>query len=62
MKLGAYYGAIPSTCYVLDGVLDPSVFNILNDGLQLLLSGSSSPDKIAADMQKAMDTWIASKK
>jgi len=62
VKLGAYYGTIPSTCYVLDGVLDPSVCNILNDGLQLLLSGSSSPDKIAADMQKAMDTWIASKK
>jgi raffinose/stachyose/melibiose transport system substrate-binding protein len=61
-KLVAYYGTIPSTCYVLDGVLDASIYNPLNDGLQLLLSGSSAPDKIAADMQKAMDAWIAAKK
>lgn len=61
-KLSAYYGTIPSTCYVLDGVLDPSIFNVLNDGLQLLLSGSGSPARIAADMQAATDAWRATQK
>jgi raffinose/stachyose/melibiose transport system substrate-binding protein len=61
-KLVGYYGTIPSTCYVLDGVLDPSVCNILNDGLQMLLAGTGNPTKIATDMQKAMDAWIAAKK
>lgn len=61
-KLQAYYATIPSTSYVLDGVLDPSVYNVLNDGLQALLSGTGDPAKIAADMQTAMDAWRATQK
>jgi len=61
-KLAAYYTTIPSTCYVFDGVVDPSINNVLQDGLQALLAGSGNSAKIAADMQKAMDAWIATKK
>jgi raffinose/stachyose/melibiose transport system substrate-binding protein len=61
-KLSQYYTTIPKTCYVLDGVLDPSVFNVLNDGLQAMMLGSDKPANIAANMQKAMDAWIAAKK
>lgn len=60
-KLVGYYEEIPKTSYVLDGVLDPSVFNVLNDGLQAIGLGTTSPAAVAADMQKAMDAWRAKK-
>ncbi|MDP3179751.1 MAG: extracellular solute-binding protein [Spirochaetaceae bacterium] len=61
-KMAAYKNAVPKTSYVLDGVLDPSVFNILNNGLQGLGLGTAKPAVIAADMQKAMDAFLAAKK
>jgi raffinose/stachyose/melibiose transport system substrate-binding protein len=61
-KMAAYKNAVAKTSYVLDGVLDPSVFNILNNGLQGMGLGTADPAKIAADMQVAMDAFLAAKK
>ena len=54
-KLPAYYAANPKTCYVLDGVLDPSVFNILNAGLQSIPLGGDTSAAVARKMQDAQD-------
>jgi raffinose/stachyose/melibiose transport system substrate-binding protein len=56
-----YYSSIAKTCYVIDGVLDPSVFNVLNAGLQSIGLGAKTPAQVAAEMQKAMDAWLKSK-
>jgi raffinose/stachyose/melibiose transport system substrate-binding protein len=61
-KTAAYKNSLAKTSYVLDGVLDPSVCGILNNGLQAMGLGTSTPAQVAADMQKAMDAWIAAKK
>lgn len=61
VKLPVYYASIPKTTYVLDGVLDPSVFNPLNDGLQALGLGVKTPTEVAAEMQKAQDALLAKK-
>ncbi len=50
-----YYATINKTCYVIDGVLDPSVFNVLNAGLQALGLSAKTPAEVAAEMQKAQD-------
>jgi raffinose/stachyose/melibiose transport system substrate-binding protein len=55
VKLPAYYKTIPKTTYVLDGALDPTVFNPLNDGLQAIGLGAKKAADVAADMQKAQD-------
>ncbi len=61
-KMAAYKNAVGKTSYVLDGALDPSVFNVLNAGLQGIGLGNTEPAKVAADMQAAMDAWLAAKK
>jgi raffinose/stachyose/melibiose transport system substrate-binding protein len=61
-KVPAYYAANPNTCYVVDGVLDPSVYNVINNGLIAIGLGTSTPDKVAAETQKAFDSWKATKK
>ncbi len=53
MKQSQYYAANAKTCYVLDGVLDPSVFNILNAGLQSIPLGGETSAQVAAKMQEA---------
>ena len=55
LKLPEYYAANSKTCYVLDGVLDPSVFNILNAGLQSIPLGGETSAQVAAKMQAAQD-------
>jgi raffinose/stachyose/melibiose transport system substrate-binding protein len=55
MKLPPYYAANTKTCYVLDGVLDPSVFNILNAGLQSIPLGGDTSAAVAKKMQAAQD-------
>ncbi len=50
-----YYSTINKTCYVIDGVLDPSVFNPLNAGLQALGLGAKTSKEVAAEMQAAQD-------
>jgi raffinose/stachyose/melibiose transport system substrate-binding protein len=61
-KMAAYKNGVAKTSYVLDGVLDPSVCTPLNNGLQALGLGTTEPAKIAADMQAAMDAFLAAKK
>jgi raffinose/stachyose/melibiose transport system substrate-binding protein len=58
-KMAAYKNAVVKTSYVLDGILDPSIYNVLNAGLQGMGSGTVEPAKVAADMQAAMDAWLA---
>jgi raffinose/stachyose/melibiose transport system substrate-binding protein len=57
-----FYSTIKKTCYVIDGVLDPSVFNVLNAGLQALGLGAKTPAQVAAEMQKPMDVWVKANK
>jgi raffinose/stachyose/melibiose transport system substrate-binding protein len=55
MMMPKYYATIAKTCYVIDGVLDPSVFNPLNAGLQALGLGAKTPAEVAKEMQAAQD-------
>jgi len=57
----AYYAANPKTSYVLDGVLDPAVYNVINAGLISIGNGTKKPAQVAAETQKAFDTWKATK-
>jgi len=50
-----YYASIGKTCYVIDGVLEASVFNTLNAGLQAIGLGAKTPAEVAAEMQSAQD-------
>ena len=60
--LPPFYAANPKTCYVLDGVLDPTVATVINNGVINLGNGTQTPDQVAADVQKAFDTWKATQK
>ena len=53
--LRQYYATIAKTCYVIDGVLEPDVFNVLNAGLQAIGLGAKTPAEVAAEMQSAQD-------
>jgi raffinose/stachyose/melibiose transport system substrate-binding protein len=44
---------------VIDAVFHSDVFNVINDVLQEIGLGSTTPQKGAADIQKAFDTWKA---
>lgn len=61
VKLPGYYKSVAKTTYVLDGALDPTVFNPLNDGLQAIGLGAQTADQVAAIMQKAQDDLLAKK-
>ncbi|MCE1206550.1 MAG: extracellular solute-binding protein [Spirochaetia bacterium] len=61
-KVPLFYAANPKTCYVFDGMFDPAVYNVVNDGLIAIGLGTSTPEKVAADVQKAYETWKASQK
>ncbi|MCL6613315.1 MAG: extracellular solute-binding protein [Firmicutes bacterium] len=56
-----FYGRFKG-CYVLDNVLDPKVYTPINIGLQEIGMGVSTPEKVAANIQKALETWRASSK
>jgi len=56
---GAFYATTKGS-YVLDGVLDPKVFTPLNIGLQEIGLGKTTPEALAAKVQKAFDDWKAS--
>jgi raffinose/stachyose/melibiose transport system substrate-binding protein len=58
-KISAYYATIDKTTYVLDGVLDESVYTPLNNGLQEIGLGTKTPAQVAEEVQAAMDTWIS---
>jgi len=57
-----FYSTIKKTSYVIDGVLEPEVFNTLNAGLQSIGLGAKTPAAVAAEMQQAQDTVLAKKK
>ncbi len=61
MSRGEFYAKYTGA-YVLDGVLDPKVFTPLNVGLQEIGLGKTTPDQVAAAVQKAFDDWKASAK
>jgi len=61
-KMSEYYGTIGKTSYVLDGILEPSVYTPLNSGLQEIGLGTKTPEQVALSVQKAMDALLASGK
>ncbi len=61
-SLPGFYAANPKTCYVLDGVLDPAVYNVINAGLKAIGLGTATPAQVAADTQKAFEAWKAAQK
>ncbi|MCE5255520.1 MAG: extracellular solute-binding protein [Spirochaetaceae bacterium] len=61
-KVPVFYADNPDTCYVFDGEFDPAVYNVLNDGLITIGLGTSTPEKVAAEVQKAFETWKATQK
>ena len=60
--LPPFYAANPKTCYVLDGVLDPSVYNVINNGIINIGNGTQTAAQVAADVQAAFVTWKATQK
>lgn len=61
-KVPLFYADNAKTCYVLDGVLDPAVYNVINDGLIAIGLGTKVPAQVAAETQKAYESWLASRK
>ncbi len=61
-KMSEYYGTINKTSYVLDGILDPSVYTPLNSGLQEIGLGTKTPEQVALSVQKAMDALLVAGK
>jgi raffinose/stachyose/melibiose transport system substrate-binding protein len=47
---------------VIDGVFDSAVYNPINTGLIEIAMGTRTPQQVAADTQRAFDTWKASNK
>ncbi|HQO66637.1 MAG TPA: carbohydrate ABC transporter substrate-binding protein, partial [Spirochaetales bacterium] len=56
-----FYAENPKTCYVIDGVLDPAVYNVINDGLIAIGLGTKTAAQVAAETQAAYESWLASK-
>lgn len=53
---------VPSKAtYVVDGVLDASVYGPINIGLQEIALGSKTPQQVAQDTQKAFEDWQKSR-
>jgi len=61
-KVPVFYADNPDTCYVFDGEFDPAVYNVLNDGLIGIGLGTSTPEKVAGEIQKAYETWKSTQK
>jgi raffinose/stachyose/melibiose transport system substrate-binding protein len=61
-KVPLFYADNPKTCYVIDGVLDPAVYNVINDGLIAIGLGTKAPAVVAAEVQKAYENWKSAKK
>ncbi|HOX31070.1 MAG TPA: extracellular solute-binding protein [Spirochaetales bacterium] len=61
-KVPAFYAENDKTCYVVDGVFDPAVYNVLNSGLIAIGLGTKKPAAVAAEIQKAFDAWKAAAK
>lgn len=55
-----FYERVGGT-YVLDNVLDAQVYGPLNVGLQEIGLGLSTPEQVAAAVQRALEAWRASR-
>ncbi|MDA3956575.1 ABC transporter substrate-binding protein [Oceanispirochaeta sp.] len=60
-KMMTFHDSIGNTSDVLDGVLDSTVYSVINSGLQEIGLGLKTPAQVAAAVQEAMDTQISSK-
>lgn len=60
-KRAAYYTIPEVLTPVVDGVLDPEVYNVINVGLQEIGLGEKTPMQVARETQKAWKTWNADK-
>lgn len=60
--LPGFYAANPKTSYVIDGVLDPAVYNVINDGLVAIGNGTKTAAVVAKEVQAAFEAWKATKK
>ncbi|MCK9330153.1 MAG: extracellular solute-binding protein [Candidatus Cloacimonetes bacterium] len=60
LKMKEYYASVPETCFVLDSVLDPAIYTVINKVLQEIGLGTKTPEQGAAEIQQAADAWIAS--
>jgi raffinose/stachyose/melibiose transport system substrate-binding protein len=58
VKLSDFYAANTKACYVIDGVIDPNVYNILNVGLQAIPLGAKTPAQVAKEMQDAQNKLL----
>lgn len=59
IKMKDYYASIPETCYVLDSVLEPDIYTVINKVLQEIGLGVKTPEQAAAEIQDAADVWMA---
>lgn len=55
-KRAAFYGEYGTTP-VIDGVLQPDVYNIINVGLQEIGLGKKTPSQVAGEVEKAWEAW-----
>ena len=60
-KRADWYNNIQVATPVIDGVLQPEVYEVINTVLAELGLGTTTPQKGAADVQAAWDAWVASK-
>ncbi len=60
-KRAAYYEKYNTITPVIDGVLAGDVYNVINTGLQEIGLGKKSPAQVGQAVQKAWETWKASK-
>lgn len=60
-KRAAYYEKYNTITPVIDGVLAGDVYNVINTGLQEIGLGKKTPVQVGQAVQKAWDTWKASK-
>jgi raffinose/stachyose/melibiose transport system substrate-binding protein len=60
-KRAAYYEKYNTITPVIDGVLAGDVYNVINTGLQEIGLGKKTPAQVGQAVQKAWDTWKASK-
>ena len=58
-KMMAFHDSIENTNAVLDGVLESTVYSVINSGLQEIGLGIKTPEQVASATQEAMDAQIS---
>ena len=52
-----FKSSLGKATYVLDGVLDTTVYTPINRGLQEIGLGFATPVEVAEETQKALEAW-----